>query len=359
MSRLRVGIVGCGEVAQLIHLPTLQGLRDRFDVTALCDVSAVVRDGVGDAWGIGRRFADHRELLVNPEVDVVLVANPNVDHAETARDAIRAGKHVMIEKPLCITLAEADMLIAEQARSNVVVQVGYMRRYAPAFVQAKELLRHAGPIRLARVHDVLGRNALIIGEVANVIRPTDLPAASAEALREAQSARIREAIGTAPPALENAYALMLGLSSHDLSAMRELLGYPKRVLYAAHRGDDGRALTAAFDYGDFVCQFESCIDGIARFDAHLEVFTADQVIRVQYDTPYIRNMPGRLIVTDRDSQGLARSGISLSWQDSFTLEWQAFHTSVNGGSAPKTSLDDARLDLVLFQELVAAMRKSG
>jgi len=50
MTRLRVGIVGCGEVVQLIHLPTLQSLRDRFEVTASCDVSAHVRSGVGDAW---------------------------------------------------------------------------------------------------------------------------------------------------------------------------------------------------------------------------------------------------------------------------------------------------------------------
>lgn len=56
-------------------------------------------------------------------------------------------------------------------------------------------------------------------------------------------------------------------------------------------------LTAAFDYGDFVCQFETGIDNIARFDGHLEVFAENQVIRVQYDTPYVRNLSIRLTVT--------------------------------------------------------------
>lgn len=357
MGKIRIGIVGCGEVAQLIHLPTLQGLRERFTVTALCDVSAGVRNGVGDSWGIAHRFADHHDLIACADVDAVLVANPNPFHAETAIAAIRAGKHVMIEKPLCITLGEADRLIAAEAASNVIVQVGYMRRYAPAFVRAKELLASAGPIRLARVHDVLGRNALIIGEVADVIRPTDLPPAAGDALRAAQTVLIAEAIGDAPEALQNAYALLLGLSSHDLSAMRDLLGVPKRVLYAAHRGADGRVLSAAFDYGDFVCQFESCIDSIARFDAHIEVYTADQVIRVEYDTPYIRNMPGRLSVLDRDGSGLARQACSLAWKDSFALEWAAFHASVSTGVKPKACLADARLDLVLFRDMIQAMRK--
>ena len=359
MAKLRVGIIGCGEVAQLIHLPVLQSLRDRFTVTALCDVSALVRDTVGEVWGIGARYADHHALLALPDIDAVLVANPNAYHAATARDAIRAGKHVLIEKPLCIGLAEADMLIAEEARARVIVQVGYMRRYAPAFTQAKALLAAGGPIRLARVHDVLGRNALIIGEVADVIRPTDLPASAATALAAYTQSSIRDAIGDAPQALQNAYALLLGLSSHDLSAMRELLGYPKRVLYAAHRGADGRTLSAAFDYGDFVCQFETCIDAIARFDAHIEVFTADQVVRVQYDTPYIRNMPGYLRVTDRDSNGLARVASSLAWQDSFAIEWQAFHASITSGTQPKTTLADARQDLTLFQDMVSAMRAGG
>ncbi len=356
MTPIRIGIVGCGEVAQIIHLPTLRGLRGKFAVTALCDVSARVRDGVGEAWGIARRFADHRALAACPEVDAVLVANPNPFHAETALAAMAEGKHVLLEKPHCMTLAEADALIAAEHRARVVVQVGYMRRYAPAFTEAKALLAGMKDIRLARVHDVLGRNALIIGETSDVIRPTDLGEAEAGALQAATAARIVEAIGEAPQALQNAYALLLGLSSHDLSAMRELLGMPRRVLYAASRGADGRALSAAFDYGEFVCNFESTIDQIPRFDAHIEVYTPTRTLRVQYDTPYIRNMPGHLGVTDLDPHGHARTAGSLAWRDSFQVEWEAFHANVTAGTRPKTSLDDARQDLMLFRDMIAAMR---
>lgn len=356
---VRVGIVGCGEVAQIIHLPTLHVLADRFRVTALCDVSRAVLDGVGDAWGVARRVLDYRDLVTASEVDAVLVANPHVLHAEVALAAMAAGKHVLVEKPMCIGLDEADALIAGQQRSGVVAQVGYMRRYAPAFTDAKALLGDLSDVRLARVHDVIGRNALIIDQTSSVIRPTDLSPATGEALREALSARIAAAIGPATPALEGAYGLLLGLSSHDLSAMRELLGPPRSVLYAAHRGTDGRVVSAAFDYGGFACQFETCIDDIPRFDAHIEVFTRSRVIRIEYETPYIRSMPGRLAVTDVDARGMARTASSLAWRDPFLVEWEAFHDNIRQGRMPKTSLADAREDLALFRAMIEAMRRTA
>ena len=356
---LRLGIIGCGEVAQIIHLPTLHHLREFFTVTAICDVSARVREEVGARWGIAARLADHRALLDRGDVDAVLVANPHPFHAETARDAMRAGKHVMIEKPLCISLAEADMLLAEETASGHIVQVGYMRRHAPAFAEAKRMIGQMRDIRLARVHDVIGRNALIIADIADVVRPTDLPAASAEAIAAAMREQSIEAIGSSDVRLQTAYALLLGLSSHDLSAMRELLGPPVRVLYAAHRGPEGRAVSAAFDYGGYVCQFETLVDTIPRFDAHIEVYAPDQVVRVEYDTPYVRNMPGRVVTEDVGPDGLARRTVRHSWKDSFEIEWRSFHANVLAGTRPRMSLSDAREDLQLFAEMVSCMREAS
>ena len=353
---IRIGIVGCGEVAQIIHLPTLAQLRDRFTVTALCDISPAVRDGVGARWNIPHRFADYRDLAACGEVDAVLVANPHVLHTETALAAMAAGKHVLIEKPLCITPDEARSLIAARNQAGVVAQVGYMRRHAPAFLAAKAIMPDPGEICLARVHDVLGRNALIIAPTSNVFRPTDLPASAGAAIAAAMAAATEAAIGPAPPDLANAYALLLGLSSHDISAMRELLGPPLRLLYAAHRGEGGRTLSAAFDYGSFVCNFESTIDLIPRFDAHIEVFTPTRVLRVTWDSPYVRNLPGRLAITDTDTSGNARSSETTFWKDPFVTEWEQFHAALTTKSPVKTTLEDASADLDLFQTMVTAMR---
>jgi predicted dehydrogenase len=356
MEQLRVGIVGCGEVAQIIHLPSLNQLADQFTVTALCDVSEQVLQAVGDQWRVPKRYHDYRDLVVLDDVDAVLIANPDAYHAEVALAAIAAGKHVLIEKPMCITLGEADAISAAQERAGVTVQVGYMRRYAPAFVEACRQLPMLGDIRLARVHDVLGRNALIVNRTSRVVRGGDVPADVSAAGQRLRDQRITEAIGEAPAELRGAYGLLLGLSSHDLSAMRELLGMPKRVLYAAQR-QGGLYLSGAFDYGTYVCQFESGVDNIARFDAHLEVYGYERVLRVQYDTPYVRNLPIRWQVTEANGQGgVVERAESPTWGDAFVAEWQAFYENVAERWPSKTPPADFRKDLELFRDMIALMR---
>jgi predicted dehydrogenase len=356
MTTLRIGIIGCGEVTQVMHLPSLSQLSDLFTVTALCDVSNQVLQAVGDHWNIPDRYLDYRDLIAQAEVDAVLVANPDAYHAPTVLTAIAAGKHVLIEKPMCISLQEADAIVAAAANAGVTVQVGYMRRYAPAFVEACRLTQELGSIRLARVHDVLGWNAFFVKETSRVVRGEDVPAAVVAEGKALREAALTAALGDAPPLLRSVYGLLLGLSSHDLSAMRELLGTPKRVLYAAVR-QGGLYVSAAFDYGDFVCNFETGIDNIPRFDAHLEVYGEEKVLRVQYNTPYVRNLPITLSVTAANGQGgVVERTEHPAWGDAFVTEWQAFHHNVTTGACPKTSPADFRHDLELFQQMIELMR---
>jgi len=355
MKQLRVGIVGCGEVTQIMHLPSLVQLPEQFTVTALCDVSQQVLQTVGEQWRVTNRCADYRDLLARADIDVVLIANPDAYHAEVTVAAAQAGKHVLIEKPMCMTLREADEIAAAQQRSGVIVQVGYMRRYAPAFVAAREVLQQLGPIRLARVHDVIGRNPLFIKETSHAVRGNDVPAQVVAEGKRRYDELVAEATGEVPQDVRAAYGLMLSLSSHDISAMRELLGMPKRVLYAATR-QGGLYVTAAFDYGDYVCQFETGIDNIPRFDGHLEVYGYERMLRVQYDTPYVRNLPIRLFVTEANGKGgIVERAEHPAWGDAFVCEWQSFYENVTGKRQPKTSPQDFRHDLELFRDMIALM----
>src|SRR5215212_5618466 len=180
MRRIRVGVIGCGEAAQLLHLPALVQLSDRFEVTAVCDVSPTVLNGVGDLWGIDRRVNDYRELAALGEVDAVVIANPDPWHGDAALAAIEAGKDVLVEKPMCLGPRECDEIVAAAASAGAIVQVGYMRRHAPALAEARKLLAEVGEIRLARVHDLIGSNHIIIQGTSRVIRGDDLPAAASE-----------------------------------------------------------------------------------------------------------------------------------------------------------------------------------
>ena len=329
-------------------------MRDRFRIGALCDLSRKVVEGVGRSAPRASLHTDAGELFSLPEIDAVLIANPDVFHASAAIAALDAGKHVLIEKPMCMTLAEADALAAAEARTGKVVQIGYMRRYAPAFEEAVGLVgAMRGSINYARVRGMAGPNSLVIEPTTPVIRGDDISEADLSAGQATTSARLIEAIGTDQEPNATAYRSLLGFSSHDVSAMRELLGMPKSVLHATLRRG-GACKTAVFDYGDFVCQYEVTGFEMARFDAHIEVFGVNKIIRVDYDTPYVRHQPARLTVTEAKAPyGVSVTNSHSTRTDAFVIEWIRFHQSVVAGGPNKTTIADARLDLELFAQIMA------
>ncbi|CAN5436588.1 Gfo/Idh/MocA family oxidoreductase [soil metagenome] len=356
MRRIRVGVVGCGEVAQAIHLPTLAFLRDLFTVTAVCDAVPAVADAVARRWGVPAGCTDPGELVARGDVDAVLVANPHAFHAETTLAAVAAGKHVLVEKPLCLGLAEARAVVAAAGTGGVVVQVGYMRRYAQTFTEARRLLEDGRPVRLVRVHAVLGRNRLILDQTHHVERG-ELPRALADEARARERALVSDTLGDDSPAALAAYLYLVTLNSHDFCVLRGLFGLPHGILYAARRGtDESPWLSAALDYGSFVCHFETGFDEIPRVDTHLEIHADDRVLRLEYDSPFVRNLPTRLRTTQRTAGGgVTEASAQLSWEDPFTSEWIAFHDAVTTGSAPRTTPADALEDLLLARDLVAAL----
>jgi predicted dehydrogenase len=351
MKRIRVGVIGCGEAAQILHLPTLSQLSDRFEVTALCDVSPTVLDGVGDLWGIERRVSDHRELL--DDVDAVVVANPDPHHADATLAAIAAGKDVLCEKPMCLGPRECDEIVAAAEREGAIVQVGYMRRHAPAFAEAKRLLAEIGDVRFARVHDVIGLNREIIDQTSTVIRGDDVPQEAIDATWARRRELVAEALGELSPGKAGAYDLLLGLGSHDLSAARDLLGRPRGVASATERPG---YVAATLDYGGFACHFEVGVDEIPRYDTHIEVFAARHVLRIRWDVPYVRNLPTRLTVLEADDRGgFSERTVMPEWGDPFVAEWLAFHHSVTTRAQPAASAADFRHDLDLFAQMVRSM----
>jgi predicted dehydrogenase len=328
---------------QTLHLPTLAELPGLFRVMALCDPSSTVLAGVSLPLRGVATFLDHREMLAAGGLDAVVIASPHALHAAQAIDCLAAGVHVLIEKPVALTIDDGAAIRA--AQGTKVVQVGYMRRHAPAYAQAAGLIAaERGRINLARVRDIIGPNAAFSGVLGPVLRGDDIPAVV--------SAALRAAIGTDEHPRALVYGLLAGLSSHDLSAMRGLLGMPDRVLHATARRD-GLFLTALFDYGDFVCQFETGIDDIPRFDACIEVMAQSRTIRLDYDTPYIRHQPARLTLTDADGpHGVRVTTGHPTRRDAFVAEWQAFHAAITAGAPVVCDVADAMQDLQLFADIM-------
>ena len=343
-------------MAQVVHLPLLSALPGLFEVRSACDLSPGLLRSVGDRFNIPRRYATSSELIAAGDVDAVLIVTSDEYHAEAVIDALDHGLHVLVEKPMCLSPREAEAIIRARDRSGRTVMVGYMRRFAPAFLEAKELLPSLGRINFARVHDVIGRNQMIIDQTSYVTRPSDLPQSAIQDRAARARAQVLDAIGDVPQPVANAYRLLCGLGSHDLSALRELLG-PARGVHAARQWRDGGYITAMLEYDDFVVSYETGVDEQLRFDAHLEVFGDTTSFRVQYDTPYVRHLPTTLEVEQTSGDAITRSVRRPHLKDPYTHEWEYFHHCVTTGRPPKTGPEDFVADLQLFAELVRHLNK--
>jgi predicted dehydrogenase len=357
VEQVNVGIIGLGEVAQIIHLPILQALSDQFRIRAVCDISPGLLQAVGDRYGIehSNRYDDPFALVRRTDLDAVFVLNSDEYHADCVIAAARNGKHVLVEKPMCLTLAEAEAIIRARDESGVQVMVAYMRRFAPAFVQAVEEVRALDKINYARIRDIIGRNRLIIDQSSVVLRFDDVPEA-ARLDRMARAERlVREAIGESPPDIVGAYRFLLGLNSHDISAMRELLGMPRGVVSAQY-WNAGRFLIVVFAYDGYCAVLESGVDEQLRFDAHIEVYGITKSVRVQYDSPYIRHLPTTLVIDETVGDAYQRRVERPTFKDPYTHEIEHYHQVVTTGAAPKTTPEDFVDDLHLMRLIVDALR---
>ncbi len=358
MSILRVGLLGLGEVAQSIHLPVLSDLRSRFAIAGAFDASQSLMDLVTSRYAGVRAFVSAEAMMADPGIDAVFILSPDETHSRFLRQAIAADKHILLEKPACLTGREIDAMLPLSEGYGKVIFVAYMRRYAPAYLAAKAEMPDPSEITHVRIVDLVSLGRLIMRHSQEILYPTDIdPALLAEGAT-AREALLREVVGTDAPAdLVRAYQGLLSLSSHHLSAMRELLGEPRGVI-AAHRTNGGANTAVTFDYGHYAAYYDAVVDDIGLFDAMIEVRTNAKRLRIVYDTPYIRSLPTRLEITEGTPTGVRQRVFGPYYEDAFANELKAFHRHVEEGTRPKTDLADSRKDLALFAAIVARMKEA-
>jgi predicted dehydrogenase len=141
---IRVCLLGAGRVAR-VHANSLVRYVPAANVVALVDPNRQMLDETGEMYGIDTRYASFDGALSDCEFDAVVITTPTFTHAELAVAAANAGKHVLLEKPMAMNLAECDAIMEAVERSAVVLQIGFMRRFDPEFVAAAKRIE-AGEI---------------------------------------------------------------------------------------------------------------------------------------------------------------------------------------------------------------------
>ena len=343
--------MGCGLVAQVMHLPYLRELDDRFEVTGLCDLSPAALAFAGRLFPDAQRTTDWRELVAGP-LDAVLVLTPG-SHAPIALAAADAGVHAFVEKPFSLSVDEGLEVVEAAERAGTRLMVGYMKRFDPAFERLDEELPRAG-LRLARITTLESPLEPYVEHVPLALGRDVDPGILAE-LAADDDRRVSAAIGTDDPLLRRAYrSILLDSMVHELNAVRALLGEPDELRFVDVWGEPS-GLTATLVFGDVECVFLWVdLPGIAHYEQEWSFFAPDMRATLRLPSPFLRSAPSVLELEGGEAGTPAawRAEHVVSYDEAFKRELVEFHDCIVEGREPRTGARDALRDVALCTSFV-------
>ncbi len=355
--RLRVGVVGTGLIAQVMHLHHLTELTDRFEVAAVCDLSEDSARACAERYRIPGVFTDWRELIRQP-LDAVLALTSG-SHAPIAVAAAQAGMHVFVEKPMCFSVDEGRAMVAAAEQAGVTLMVGYPKRYDPAFARFQEEASELASPRLLRVTTFESPLRPYI-EHYPLLPPAELPEPVARRLRADSEERIESAIGPASPLERRVYeVVLLDTLVHEINTVRGLLGEPDRLDYVSLAED---SVTTMLRFGGLPVAIHWLdLPGISRYAMEFALYGPDRRVCLSFPSPFLRNEPAMLEIEGGDP-GTPRSWRTqevVSYESGFKAELAAFHECAVTGTVPVTSGLDGLADIALCAAIIECHRKGG
>lgn len=335
---VRLGVIGCGRVAQVAHLPALEKA-DGIELVAVCDPSRDVVEAVARRYAVPVTATDQERLLADETVEAVLVAAPDRFHAAIATAALAAGKHVLVEKPLASTEQEAAALAELVDRTDLVLQVGAMKRHDEGVQYARRF-----------VHERLGEPRSFtawyrIGDLRPGIEATLFP-------RVHVDARARQAEAAARA--DRRRYLLATHGAHVFDMVRNLLGDVATVV-ARHRTDgrDHAWQVLLTTTAGAVGTVSLTVDVPGAPSEGIEVLGSAGTVRVDTHFPFYRRAStvhayadGRTVVPD------------LTDGDAYERQVEAFARTIRDGGRPDPDVRDG-LAAVRLIEAVATAAETG
>ena len=351
MSRVRIGVIGCGAIAQVQHMPNLAELHREFEVPIVCDLSPGAAKHVAQRFHIPEFVTDYTQLL-ETDVDAVLLCHGD-PKTEVALAAFGAGKHVFIEKPVCFSLQEMDAMIAAQHKAGTTGQAGYMKVHDPAFQLAKREVDTMESYRFVQINHLHPSNNLHLSQF-DVERFNDVPPAAFKPAGAAREKAKLEAIGDVSPEAERAFYLLSGSMIHDIYSLRVMLGSPSEVI-SAEVWSEGRGVSIVFGYPNGARCVATWVDlpDLWDFKETLEIYGDNKRVLVSYPTGFSRGILSEVTIHGIDADGTTYSKTpAVEWESAFVRELRHFHACITEGETCYTSLESARHDIALIIDIV-------
>lgn len=337
-----VGMVGAGMVGQLAHLASFRdspGCR----VLALAELRPGLRAAAAARFGVERTYRDHRGLIADPEIDAVIVVTRRPATGPIVLDALHAGKHVLSEKPMAHTAAQAESLVVAARDADRRYAIGYMKRHDAGVQRARRLLR--GLLDDGRLGDPLLVRGYCFGGDSMV-------AASGHVMtREPRPDGLSlwpEAPDWVPAGCVADYAWFLNVNCHLLNLLRYLLGAEPRVLSADLQRRNGRVVV--LDWGLAGGVLELAEVAFHDWREGVEILFERGRLLLELPPPMLRGVSARVRLEETGSEP-AVTEFPPNWSWAFRRQAESFLDSVRSGEEPLAGGADSVGDLRLAESI--------
>jgi len=344
-----MGYVGCGFVAQRIHIPNFVSLPD-CRMLALAEVRQDLGRRVAARYGIPKVYRSHEELAENPEIEAVGVSAPFSLQSRIAEDLLRAGKQVFMEKPMAVSAARAEAILAAEREGGGRLMVAYMKRYDPGNVLLKKHLTawrqsgECGRILLARNHGFGGD--WVYAQDPNV---------PFERSDEAPPPAPDDCPDWLPEKWRGPYLGYLQQWTHNVNLLRYFLddtdGAAK--VEAVLLNDDGMTGLTVLDIGGVRAVVESGYTRFHAWEEHTQVYFEGGWLRTQSPALMRKETPATVEVYraahDGEPPRLTQEFAAPGW--SYREEAKHFVACARSGEPFRSSGEDTLHDVRLFEEI--------
>jgi predicted dehydrogenase len=345
MYPVKLGYVGCGFMAQKVHIPNFISIPS-CELLGLAEVRTELGRKVQARHKIPRLYADHLELAQDPDIEAVAVSADFALQGEIAKDLLRAGKQVFMEKPMAVSVEQAESIVAAGKESGAKLMVGYMKRYDAGNELVKSKVtqfRETGELgRLTYV-----RNHGFCGDwVCNLDTPmetTDEPKPSAPT----------NAPEWLPPGRVRPYLSYLQQYTHNINLLRWFLDAGDDVrVKTVDFDDNGYAGIVIFDMAGVRVTLESGSVSHYRWDEHTQLYFEHGWVHTWAPPLLLKNTPAEVeIYRAGETQEISRPIPTPRWTWAYRREAEYFIENARNDAPFRSSGEDTLADVRLFEEI--------
>ncbi len=345
MEKIKIGYIGCGFMAQKVHIPNFASIPE-CEIVGLAEVQTELGEKVQKRFGIPHLYTDHIELAQNTDIEAVAVSADFALQGEIAKDLLLAGKHVFMEKPMAVSVEQAQVIVDASQKSGKKLMVGYMKRYDAGNEIVKEKLTQF------RQTDELGRltyarNHAFGGDwVCNLDTPmdgTDEPKPSAPQ-------KFPEWL---PEEYWGKYIGYLQQYTHNVNLMRWFLDAGDNVtIKAVDLNENGYTGVVIFDMNGIRVTLETGHVSHYRWDEHSQIYFQHGWIHTWAPPLLLKNTPAEVeIYRAGEEQEITRPIPRPSWTWAYHREAEYFIKNLRNPEPFRSSAEDTLTDVRLFEEI--------